>query len=189
MSPPSGLVGPTRPDAESALGAARAEAILDARSQALAARGRAPAETRARRRVLLCRVGAERIGIPLDAVAAVAPFRPCTPVPGAPTALIGLSGRGGSPLSVLDLAASLGLPPAPADGPAHLVVLRRETPRLGLRVERALAVVEALLDENPTPGGRGLAGHARADARDAEGFALLDLAALLQPFLGLAPRS
>ncbi|MFE1600597.1 chemotaxis protein CheW [Methylobacterium sp. ID0610] len=181
--------GPTRPDAESALGAARIEALLDARSRALAERGRAPAEARARRRVLLCRIGAERVGLPLDAVAEVAPYRPCTPVPGAPPALIGLSGRGGALLSVLDLATALALPAPAADAPAHLVVLRRDNPRIGLRVERALAVLDALVDDGPAPPGRPVAGHARADAEDAEGFALLDLRALLQPFLGIAPRA
>ncbi|WP_018262909.1 chemotaxis protein CheW [Methylobacterium sp. WSM2598] len=181
--------------ADAALGAARVEAILDARSRALAERGRAPAETRARRRVLLCRVGTECLALPLDAVAEVAPFRPCTPVPGAPPALIGLSGRGGALLSILDLATALDLPPLPAEAGAHLVVLRRDAPRLGLRVERALAVLDALLDPGPAPPGRAVAGHARADAADAErfalreGFALLDLAALLQPFLGAAPRT
>ncbi|ACL60295.1 chemotaxis protein CheW [Methylobacterium nodulans] len=181
--------GPVRPDAESALGAARIEALLDARSRALAERGRAPAETRARRRVLLCRLGPERFGLPLGAVAEVAPYRACTPVPGAPPALLGLSGRGGALLSVIDLATVLNLPAPASDGPAHLVVLRRESPRIGLRVERALAVLDALVEDSPAPPGRPISGHARAGAEDAEGFALLDLQALLQPFLGAAPRA
>ncbi|GJE01677.1 chemotaxis protein CheW [Methylobacterium isbiliense] len=169
--------------ADEVLSPARIAALLDARSRRLAARGQALPETRARLRTLVCQAGAERFGLPVEAVAEVAPFRPCTPVPGAPPALLGLSGRGGVLLSVLDLAAALGLgAETPEDGRWHLVVLRRETPRIGLRVERALAVVDALVDE--PSGDRPVSGRARAGADDPQGFPLVNLPALLRPFLG-----
>ncbi|WP_407525690.1 chemotaxis protein CheW [Methylobacterium oryzisoli] len=169
--------------ADEILSPARIAALLDARSRRLAARGQAAPETRARLRTLVCQAGAERFGLPVAAVAEVALFRPCTPVPGAPPALIGLSSRGGALLSVLDLAAALGLDAeAPEDGRWHLVVLRRDNPRIGLRVERALAVIDALVDE--PPGDRPVSGRALAGADDPEGFPLVNLPALLRPFLG-----
>ncbi|WP_298957966.1 chemotaxis protein CheW [uncultured Methylobacterium sp.] len=173
--------GPVRPDAESALGPERVGALLDERAARLARRG-AAAPAAPTRRVLLCRAGPELFGLPLEAVAEVSAARSCTPVPGAPPALVGLSGRNGVLVSVLDLAACLGLAPAPDTAEAgHVVLLRREAPRIALRVARALGAVEATADEAAGRAARhGIAGHARAGG---EGLALLDLDALLQPYL------
>ncbi|KMO22129.1 hypothetical protein SQ03_01610 [Methylobacterium platani JCM 14648] len=178
---------------EAALGIARIEEILDARTLSLAARGAAP-EARATQALLLCRAGAEAVGLRLDEVAEVFPFRPCTPVPGAPAALVGLTGRGGILVSVVDLAAALGAAQGQDSdrGPGHVVTLRRDGPRIGLKVDRVLSVVEAEVAAGPEGlGRRAVAGYARAaspgsrrtnDIAEA-GFAVIDVPALLAPLL------
>ncbi|MGX7708482.1 chemotaxis protein CheW [Methylobacterium sp. Gmos1] len=179
--------GPALPG-EAALSAARIAEILDARTRNLAARGTAP-EARPTRFLLVCRAGAETVGLPLEGVAEVFPSRPCTPVPGAPAALVGLTGRGGILVSVVDLALALGAAPAPPEeNAAHVVVLRRDGPRIGLRVERVLSVAEAVV-ETEGLGRRAVAGYARAASQasrpeqDASGFAVIDPASLLAPLL------
>ncbi|MET7243216.1 chemotaxis protein CheW [Methylobacterium sp. EM32] len=177
--------GPTLPG-EAALSAARIEEILEARTRSLAARGTAP-EARPTRSLLVCRAGAETVGLPLESVAEVFPFRPCTPVPGAPTALVGLTGRGGTLVSVVDLAVALGAAPAPSEGiTGHVVTLRRDGPRIGLKVERVLSVAEAVV-ETEGLGRRAVAGYARAASQasrpepddSGSGFAVIDLPSLL----------
>ncbi|AWN48012.1 chemotaxis protein CheW [Methylobacterium terrae] len=201
--PGSSPAGPQAPG-EAALSAARIDEILDARTRALASRGAAP-EVRATRALLLCRAGAETVGIGLEEVAEVFPFRPCTPVPGAPAALVGLTGRGGLLVSVVDLAAALGAAAAPGAAPAeaapgHVVTLRRDGPRIGLKVDRVLSVAEAEVEAGPDGlGRRAVAGYARAAPQSARqgsdqssrrgsdradaGFAVIDVAALLAPLL------
>ena len=115
------------------------------RTEGLAARkdaASAPAETLSR--ALVCGSGRERFGIPVEEVAEVLPAQKCVPVPDASPALIGLFGRGGRLVSVIDLATALGLEPATADEGQHFVLLRREQPQVALRVERAFAVSEIL---------------------------------------------
>ena len=143
--------GPALPG-ESALTAARIEEILESRTRSLATRGAAP-EARPTRSLLVCRAGAETVGLPLDGVAEGFPFRPCTPVPGAPAALVGLTGRGGALVSVVDLAAALGAVPASPEG-GHVVALRRDGPRIGLRVARVLSVAEAVVEPSAEGLGR-----------------------------------
>jgi purine-binding chemotaxis protein CheW len=199
MPKTSSAAGPLLPG-DAALGAERVDAILDARTRSLAARGAAP-EARPTRALLLCRAGTEAVGLPLEAVAEVFPFRPCTPVPGAPAALVGLTGRGGILVSVVDLAVALGAArrhdPAPAgESGGHVVVLRRDGPRIGLRVARVLAVADAAVETGSEGlGRRAVAGYARAaqqgsrPARDPgpdspeAGFAVIDVPALLAPLL------
>lgn len=176
--------GPALPG-DSALTAARIEEILESRTRSLATRGAAP-EARPTRSLLVCRAGAETVGLPLDGVAEVFPFRPCTPVPGAPTALVGLTGRGGALVSVVDLAAALGTGPASREGTGgHVVALRRDGPRIGLRVDRVLSVTEAVVETAAEGlGRRAVAGYARAAHHtDEPGFAVIDLASLLAPLL------
>ena len=123
----------------------RIRQILDARTEGLAARkdaASAPAE--ALSRALVCGSGRERFGIPVEEVAEVLPAQKCVPVPDASPALIGLFGRGGRLVSVIDLATALGLEPATDDEGQHFVLLRREQPQVALRVERAFAVSEIL---------------------------------------------
>ncbi|WP_135468445.1 chemotaxis protein CheW [Crenalkalicoccus roseus] len=177
--------------------AARARRILEARAAQLAARRGSTAEEAApRARLLACAVGAELCGIALDALAEVLPARPWVPVAGAAPPVLGAIGLAGRLCSVVDLATALGLAaeaPSPARG--HLLRLRRPA-RIALRVERALAVVEA----EPLPdaraggvGGAAVVGYARAPAGSlGPGEALLGLIdpeALLRPLLSPASAS
>ena len=182
--------GPALPG-DSALTAARIEEILDSRTRSLATRGTAP-EARPTRSLLVCRAGAETVGLPLESVAEVFPFRPCTKVPGAPAALVGLTGRGGMLVSVIDLAVALGTAPASREeAGGHIVALRRDGPRIGLRVDRVLSVTEAVVETAAEGlGRRAVAGYARAAVQttdepgtDESGFAVIDLASLLGPLL------
>jgi len=172
----------------------RRRQILDDRTEMLAARkaGTAPAE--ARSRTLVCHSGRERFGIPVEDVAEILPAQKCVPVPDAPPALVGLFGRGGRLVSVIDLAAALGLEPKAADDEGqHFVLLRREQPQVALRIERAHAVAETLpLTGEEAAGFRNdaVTGYARlADgtAERNETLSLLDTERLLRPFLSSSP--
>jgi purine-binding chemotaxis protein CheW len=176
--------------------AARARRILEARAAQLAARRAGAAEEAPRARLLACAVGAELCGIALDALSEVLPARPWVPVAGAAPPVLGAIGLAGRLCSVVDLAAALGLAAeVPAPGRGHLLRLRHPA-RIALRVERALAVVEA----KPLPGaqaggvgGAAVVGYARAPAGSlGPGEALLGLIdpeALLRPLLSPASAS
>ena len=172
----------------------RIRQILDHRTEGLAARkdaASAPAETLSR--ALVCGSGRERFGIPVEEVAEVLPAQKCVPVPDASPALIGLFGRGGRLVSVIDLATALGLEPAADDEGQHFVLLRREQPQVALRVERAFAVSEILpLTGAEAAGFRNdaVTGYARPMAEIAdrdETLSLLDTERLLRPFLSSSP--
>ena len=172
----------------------RIRQILDARTEGLATRkdaASAPAE--ALSRALVCGSGRERFGIPVEEVAEVLPAQKCVPVPDASPALIGLFGRGGRLVSVIDLATALGLEPTADDEGQHFVLLRREQPQVALRVERAFAVSEILpLTGAEAAGFRNdaVTGYARPMAEIAdrdETLSLLDTERLLRPFLSSSP--
>jgi len=174
----------------------RMRRILDERTQRLAARREgktAPASETLE--VLACKAGREHFGIPLAAVSEILPFQACLPVPNGPAALVGLLGRNGQLVSVIDLSAALGMAPASDEEGRHLVLLRRSSPRIALRVDRAQGV------ETATPiaheEGRGfrneaVTGYAEfgSDVADQERIlSLLDIDRLLRPFLLSLPAS
>ncbi|WP_201831190.1 chemotaxis protein CheW [Microvirga zambiensis] len=172
----------------------RRRQILDDRTANLAARKDASAPAEAPARALVCGSGRERFGIPVEVVAEILPAQKCVPVPDAAPALIGLFGRGGRLVSVIDLAVALGLEPAAADdGDQHFVLLRREQPQVALRVERAYAVSEILpLAGEEAAGFRNdaVTGYARPAAGmsdQEETLSLLDTERLLRPFLPSSP--
>lgn len=97
------------------------------RAAALARRSMAAVEADTGVDHLVCACGADRYGLPVTAVAQILPMRPCTPMPGAVPALIGLVALSGRIFGVLSLARALGRPDAAPDPEAergHLVVLR-----------------------------------------------------------------
>ena len=169
----------------------RVQHILDERTERLAARPKdAAAATAALPRALICGSGHERFAIPIEQVAEVLPFQTCMPVPDGPPALIGLFGRGGRLVSVIDLALALGLEPAGGDDEdQHFVLLRREQPQVALRVERAHAVADILLLTGEEAAGfrsEAVTGYARAQTGFADQddvLSLLDTERLLRPFL------
>lgn len=176
----------------------RANRLLDERTERLARRSRGDAaaadETT---RVLICAVGSEYYGLPLGAVAEILAFRAPMPVPGGPRGLIGMLGRGGHLVSVIDLAMAVEqAAPGSERDPAgrHIVLLRQEKPRVALCVDRALAVDAVVpLTEDGTTDFRmnAVIGYAKT-ARFADQdnvVALLDLDRLLRPFLSSSPVS
>jgi purine-binding chemotaxis protein CheW len=175
----------------------RARLILDERTEHLASRQAALAtETVDEAQVLICGAGQERYGIPLQAVAEVLPFQGCMPVPDGSPALVGVFGRNGRLVSVIDLGAALGNAPTPTDSEnQHLVLLRREQPRVALLVSRAYGVsAVAPLAMSETGGFRSEAVIGYAEARtglaDQERvLSLLDVDRLLRPFLPNSPVS
>ncbi|WP_204165338.1 chemotaxis protein CheW [Methylobacterium radiodurans] len=179
--------------------AERARALRAARTEVLARRGRDRAALAGTRAYLVCACGAERYGLPLEAAAGVLPMRPCTPVPGAVPALVGLAAVSGRIVSVLDLARALGRP-TPGAGPGgHLVTLRNAPVPLALAVDRVLGVAEIDLDApdldeetsakpdlpaaaHPSSGGMGdaaVSGYAPAKSEGGD-FVVLDLPRLLR---------
>ena len=168
----------------------RLQQILDERTENLASRRKDAAPAQALPRALVCGSGRERFGIPVEAVAEVLPPQKYIPVPDGPPALVGLFGRGGRLVSVIDLALALGLEPAGGDDEdQHFVLLRREQPQVALRVERAHAVADILLLTGEEAAGfrsEAVTGYARAQTGFADQddvLSLLDTERLLRPFL------
>jgi purine-binding chemotaxis protein CheW len=175
---------------------ARHAALLDARAAALAARGAEREEAVETVAYLVCACGAERYGLPLAAVAGVTPEPTCTGLPGAPPALKGITAVAGAIISVLDLAACLGLDRAGKDDGGqdggHVVRLRAQEPPIALAVDRVLGIARidvalARPANQPEGLGRGpLSGYAPPGSDRTgdihEGFSLVDLPALLARF-------
>jgi purine-binding chemotaxis protein CheW len=118
------------------------------------------------------------------------PPQKCMPVPDGPPALIGLFGRSGLVVSVIDLALALGLEATSSeDEYAHFILLRREQPQVALRVERAYAVTDILpLTGEEAAGFRNDAvtgyGKTRSGPADQDEIvSLLDIERLLRSFL------
>ncbi|MRI53234.1 chemotaxis protein CheW [Methylobacterium sp. DB1607] len=175
---------------------ARHAALLDARAAALAARGAEREEAVETVAYLVCACGAERYGLPLAAVEGVTPEPTCTGLPGAPPALKGITAVAGAIVSVLDLAACLGLDRAGKDDVGqdggHVVRLRAQEPPIALEVDRVLGIARidvalARPANQPEGLGRGpLSGYAPPGSDRTgdihEGFSLVDLPALLARF-------
>jgi len=167
----------------------RIRSILDERTERLAARQNEAEQAVPLPRALVCGAGRERFGLPVEAVAEVLPAQKCVPVPDGPPALVGLFGRKGRLVSVIDLARALGLEAAAEDESQHFVLLRRDRAQVALRVERAHAVADILLlTSEETSGFRSdaVTGYARTRTGSPDGeqtLSLLDLERLLHPLL------
>lgn len=114
------------------------DAILRARAERLAAKplaDKAPGI-----QVLLCVLGSERVGLPLEALAHIAPFRQPAPLPGAATSALGVIARAGAFFQLYDLNALHGQPAARAH--AHIAFLRRRTPQAALAIAHAENIAE-----------------------------------------------
>lgn len=126
---------------KSAMSENRVRALLEARSQALARRGRSQVSTGVRRPFLLCRAGGQPIALPLSETGGVIADTPSTPVPAAPPAMLGIIALSGVIVTVLDLARAVGLE-GEVEGKEqrHLVRLRGRNAAVALSVQRALGV-------------------------------------------------
>ncbi|MBB3020308.1 purine-binding chemotaxis protein CheW [Microvirga lupini] len=172
----------------------RVQHILDERTESLASRRKdkaSPAQVLPR--ALVCGSGRERFGIPIEAVAEVLPPQKVMPVPDGPPAMVGLFGRGGRLVSVIDLALALGIESFGEGEDQHFILLRRDQPQVALRVERAYAVADIrLLTGEEATGFRtdAVIGYARlqdAAGDPADTLSLLDPERLLRPFLSTSP--
>jgi len=179
------------PERSSPVPPPRAAQILERRTRALAARGAAAKPGAPPVTVLVCTLGGELYGIPLNAAAQVVPDAPCTALPGAPPALLGLIGQGGQVWILLDLALALGRAAPVAPG-GHALLLRASPRPVALRVDR-VAGVFSLVPVAAGDGGHAegaVSGHAPAPPELAAGgralVGLIDPARLLQPFLASA---
>jgi purine-binding chemotaxis protein CheW len=196
----------SRPRSEGSRPEGRPERDLRAeRAAALARRGNAAVRSEAGVEHLVCLCKDERFGLPMAAVAQVLPMRPCTPVPGAVPALVGLVALSGRIVGVLSLARALGRPDAATDpdaGAGHLVVLRGaqahpqapasapvQARPLAFAVDRVLGIARAAgtapaASGDPDPGGLGneaASGYAPGAAGDSRpDFVVIDLPRLLR---------
>jgi purine-binding chemotaxis protein CheW len=84
------------------------------------------------------RVAGEQYALAVDHVTEVVVLDELTPIPGAPEWMLGVCNLRGEVLSVVDLAAVLGLPGA--HRPARLVVTTASGTRAGLAIEEVLDV-------------------------------------------------
>ena len=120
----------------------RTAALRAERTAALARRGATARAAAPSTAYLVCACGTERFGLPLAAVARVLAARPCTPVPGAAPAILGLVALSGRIVSVVGLARALGRPGADAADDGHLVVLRAGGTPTALAVDRVLGLAQ-----------------------------------------------
>lgn len=138
------------------------------------------------RELMLVSAGGEVFAIALDLVREVVPARPYTTLPGAPNGVCGLANVRGRIVTVVELAARMGLDAARAAG--HRVVLLDHAGRLvGLAVDEVVRIVRAPVEE---------AGQVRPDPTEGEDpaaepgprFTEIDADALLSPLFGDAAR-
>lgn len=170
----------------SATGRTEERALREARTAMLARRGREVRREAAGLSVLVCLCGEERYGLALSEVAQVLTARPCTPVPGAPPALLGIVALSGGVVSVLGLARALGRGGAEApSGEGHLVALRGGSAPIALAVDRVLGVGRIASDGPVGEAGFGagpVSGYAPAGADGSGDFVLVDLPRLLRRY-------
>lgn len=102
-------------------------------------------------RMMLVAAGAHLFALPLGCVLEILEPRPYSALPGASAAVCGMANVRGRIVTVLDLGAHLGLPPA-ADSPEHSVVLvEHEGRQVGLAVAEILRILDvdaAALDDS-----------------------------------------
>lgn len=153
------------------------DAILRARAERLAIPPQA--ETTPGVQVLLCKTGPEWVGLPLDALARIAPFSSPAPLPGAAASALGVIARSGAFFQVYDLASLLGQ--APAHTHAHIVFLRRQAPQAALAIAQAETIAEVTpLNDAEAAEANLVKPNARlARTQDGRIISILDIEALL----------
>lgn len=173
-----------------------ARLILEERTRNLAARRPVAADpTTMAAPVLICVAGTELYGIPLADIAEILPAQTCVPIPDGPAALVGILGRRGRPVSVIDLSIALGMSASSETVFDHFVLLRREKPRVALRVERAQGVVAATSltsEDGQAFRNDAVIGYAEIPAGSSDKervVSLIDVERLIRPFLPASPVS
>lgn len=173
-----------------------ARLILEERTRNLAARRPVAADpTTMAAPVLICVAGTELYGIPLADIAEILPAQTCVPIPDGPAALVGILGRRGRPVSVIDLSTALSMSASSKTVFDHFVLLRREKPRVALRVERAQGVVAATSltsEDGQAFRNDAVIGYAEIPAGSSDKervVSLIDVERLIRPFLPASPVS
>ena len=154
---------------EKALAAApeQMETVYERRAQQLANRRvqlNAPATAL---RVLVFTLGEERYGLEFGDLAELLPFGNCTPVPGGPPQLLGVTNIHGEIRSVVDLARLLDLPAGDGADSGYVLLLRKNGRQVGLRVDRLDKIQFLAPEELAVPG----EGEAGAPVRYVKGLA------------------
>lgn len=98
------------------------------------------------RQLLIVASGGIHYGLESHLVREVAHTGPVTPLPGAPTYVIGLFNLRGDLVTLVDLAARLGTPRSQVSDPA-IVVLSADGRTMGLEVDEVLEVVDGSTPE------------------------------------------
>ncbi|HVS34112.1 MAG TPA: chemotaxis protein CheW [Gemmataceae bacterium] len=131
---------------------------------------------------LICALGEEEFALPLGRIQEVQRLPAVTPVPHLPDWLLGVANHRGEVLSVVDLAAFLGLPPAPMPPGRRLVVVQsgRDGLKTGLVVDRVRGL-RVLPPKAIEPPALYVAPHVRGVCiQDGASPIVLDLSDLLQ---------
>lgn len=103
----------------------------------------ASGEAESLERIVLLGVGGHWLGVPIGAIREIIPPRPYTPLPGSEPFVCGLINLRGRIVTVIDLGARLGLPPAAARPDHSVVILEHEGRLVGMAVEEVSRIVEA----------------------------------------------
>ena len=106
------------------------------RAEELAGRGRQGRGSDRGLRVLVFWLGNERLAFVFGDVAELLPFGQCTPVPGGPPQLLGVTNIHGEIRSVVDLGRLLELPEGDSNYSGYILLLRHQGRLAALRVDR-----------------------------------------------------
>jgi chemotaxis signal transduction protein len=136
------------------------EIIYRRRAERLARR-RTEGDTATTTGALVFGAGDERYALELSTLAEVVPYRSCTPVPGAPAALLGVVNLRGDIRSVVDLRVMLGLPRRGNEPGGYVLILREADGSLGLAVDRIDEVRQFDAAHLTPPPDGSAPGHAR----------------------------
>lgn len=99
--------------------------------------------------VLAFEVDGQRYGLPASVVREIVRVVAITPLPRSSGGGEGVVDVRGEPVEILDLRSRLGLPPAPVDPEQHLIFASVGGRLIGLRVDRAVGLVD--LESEGTP--------------------------------------
>lgn len=105
--------------------------------------------------VLLVQLAGQRIALPALEVDSVIELDKITPVPGAPSHIIGITSLRSRALTVIDCAKVLGANGYDGDDTKQAVVFNFEGHDYALLVDEVEEVAEALTEPAPVPGGAG----------------------------------
>ena len=130
----------------------RVDAIYQRRAVQLAGRKAEVIDPGANFAVQVFLLGRQRYGIQLSELVEVLPLVKCTPVPGAPPEVIGVVNVRGEIRTVLDLARLLILNELVNAGPSFVLMIRKATFEVGLRVDQIEEIQSVATADLTLPG-------------------------------------